>query len=298
MSLWRNRLSQLKWRFWWNGKASRAWLAHGEKPRGAAEQRMLAGLERDGIASCPLAELLGDAGLYPALAAEVARLEALQQEEIAEIRRSAGEKSAKKSFVFEVLGSRPELDPDSIFGRICLAEPILRITDAYLGLFAELRYVNVWRNFRTAAPPQRSQLWHRDRDDKRIIKAFVYLSEVGPGSGPLIYAPGTHSRGDIAAEPESFKEEGHGNRRSEDFQMAAVVPEKDWITCLAAKGTLVLCDTTGYHRGGLARDADRLALTFMYVSPAAECPTLIERIPAQNSARPSLAQEWAMGARF
>lgn len=295
MGALRHRLSQLKWRFWWNAAATRAWLLRGEKPRGPLEKRMARDLERDGVAVCQAAELLGDPGLVAALAAEVARIEGTRAEEIAAIRDRAGEKTARKSFLFEVLGSRPELDPDSIFGRICLAEPILRIAASYLGLFPELRYLNVWRNFRSAAPAQRSQLWHRDRDDKRMVKAFLYLSEVGPGSGPLIYAKGTHARGPITADPESFKEEGHGNARSEDDQMAKVVPEKDWIVCTVGAGTLVLCDTSGYHRGGLARDADRLALTFMYVSPAAECPTLLERKAANATAKASPAVAWALG---
>lgn len=290
----RSRLSQLKWRLWWNAAASRDWRRRGEQPAGELELRLVRQLERDGVASCKIEELTGDPSLLPALEAEVARLAAAQAGAIEEMRSGAGDKTAKKSFLYELLGIRPTFDPGSVFGRICLAEPILRVTGAYLGLFAELRYVNVWLNFRTDAPPQRSQLWHRDREDKRIVKLFLYLSDVGPGSGPLVYAPGTHSRGKIDQEPESFKERGHGNPRSEDPQMAAVVPAEKWITCTGSKGTLVLVDTTGYHRGGLAREHDRLLLSFMFVSPAAECPMLIERT-ADSAAIASPARQWALG---
>jgi hypothetical protein len=296
----RDRLALLKWRFWWNAAATRGWRRQGQKVQSPLEQRLLAGLERDGVASCQLEELCGDPALYSALEAEVARLLAEQAEAIEKMRATAGEKTAKKSFVYMLLGDRPRLDPASTLGRICLAEPLLRVVGAYLGLFGELRYLNVWLNFKTGAPPQRSQLWHRDRDDRRIVKGFLYLSEVGPGSGPLVYAPGTHSRGAIGAEPESFKEDGHGNNRSEDAQMAKVVPPEKWITCTGGKGRLVLVDTTGYHRGGLARDADRLLLAFMFVSPAAECPALIERMPQDEAAahldqKASPARAWALG---
>ncbi len=294
LSRLRHRLSQLKWRHWWNAPASRAYRRGGESPRGAVERRLARDLERDGIASCDFGELTGDPALFAALEAEVARLAAEQAPAIAEMRLSAGDRLAKKSFLYELLGKKPELDPASIFGRVCLAEPILRVAAAHLGLFGELRYVNVWLNFKSDAPAQRSQLWHRDREDKRIVKAFLYLSDVVPGSGPLVYAPGTHSRGEIDREPVSFKEEGHGNPRSEDPQMAAVVPEERWITCTAPKGTLVLADTTGYHRGGLARENDRLVLSFMFVSPAAECPMLIARKPDDDISA-SLARRWALG---
>lgn len=296
----RHTLALLKWRFWWNAAATRGWLRQRQPVHSPLEKRLLGDLERDGIASCQLDELCGDAALYPALEEEIRLLAAAQAAEIAEMRAKAGEKTAKKSFIYQMLGDRPRLDPASTLGRICLAEPLLRVVGGYLGLFGELRYLNVWLNFKTSAPAQRSQLWHRDRDDRRIVKGFLYLSEVGAGSGPLVYAPGTHSRGAISAEPESFKEEGHGNRRSEDAQMAAVVPADKWITCTGGKGKLVLVDTTGYHRGGLARDADRLVLAFMFVSPAAECPSLVERMPPDAAAahpdfEASPARAWALG---
>ena len=293
--LWYARLSQLKWRFWWNAAASRAWLRQGERVRGEVEQRLLNDLQRDGLAITTLDELYGDPGLFAELEAETARLAAAQAGMIAELRGRAGEKGAAKSYLHELLGARPVFDPDSVFGRICLAEPLLRVVDQYLGLFAELRYFNIWLNLRTDAPPQRSQLWHRDRDDQRIVKAFLYLSDVTAGCGPLTYAPGTHSRGPIQEEPESFKEEGHGNRRSHDEQMAAVVPAARWRTCVAPKGTLVLADTTGYHRGGLAREADRLLFTFMFVSATAECPTLLERKALDPPAAIPPARAWALG---
>jgi len=291
----RARLSLLKWQYWWNARATRAWWLTGSRVRGEAEKRMLRDLRRSGIAICPLAELCGDEGLFPLLDSEVARLLKEQALPIDEARQRAGEKLASKSFLYELLAPRPELDPESIFGRICLAAPMLRVVNQYFGLFTQLRYLSIWLNLRTDAPPQRSQLWHRDRDDQRIIKAFVYLSDVELGSGPLVYAPGTHSRGKVRAEPESFKEEGHGNLRSEDPQMAAVVAEKEWIVGTAPKGTLVLADTTGYHRGGLAREADRLVLSFMFVSPASEFKTAIERKPGiapSDSGDP--AWSWAL----
>lgn len=292
----RSYLGDLDWRFRKNGKAAAAWRKQGERVQGALEQQMLEELRRDGLTRTSLDALLGDGQLFAELEQEVGRLLAVQKDAIDQARVKAGEKTSKKSYLYEPLGPDPVFDPLSVYGRISLAPAILRVVNQYFGMFTELRYLGLWLNLPTDAPAQRSQLWHRDREDRKILKAFLYLSDVTPGSGALIYAPGTHKDGPVRAEPYAFKEKGHGNWRSEDEHMAAVVPPERWITCTAPKGTLVLADTAGYHRGGLAREGDRLLLTFMFVSGSAESgprlPRKNEEIPARTAPP---AEAWALG---
>jgi hypothetical protein len=136
-------------------------------------------------------------------------------------------------------------------------------------MYTELRFYNVWRNFKSNAPAMRSQLWHRDREDKGIIKVFLYLDDVDEGAGPFTYAPGTHLHGSIKTEPPSFLEgAARKNPRSTDDQMATVVPPEKWVKALGTKGTVIFADTAGYHKGGLARERDRILFNLMYVSPA------------------------------
>jgi hypothetical protein len=112
-------------------------------------------------------------------------------------------------------------------------------------------------------------LWHRDLDDRRIFKLFIYFTDVGEGDGPLIYAPSTHADGSVKRTPETFGEEGTSARRSNDVQMNAVVPKEKWIAATGPRGTAILVDTRGYHKGGYVREHDRVVYTCMFTSQAA-----------------------------
>ena len=260
------RLVSLKWQYYWNRHATLAQMRYGRAPQGESA-RLFADLKKDGIGVSSVESLLGDVSLLHELQSSVAKLEAEQTQEIDKARQSADLELEQKAFLYRPLGKEPAFDPGSIFLRIALRPEIVRVVNAYFGLFAELRYFSIWHSFASKAPARRSQLWHRDREDQRVVKGFIYLSDVEEGYGPFTYGRGTHDRGRLHREPESFKEAGHGNPRSTDEQMAEVLPRERWHQALGEPGTLILADTTGYHRGGLARLGDRLLFTFMFVSP-------------------------------
>ena len=134
------------------------------------------------------------AGEYFAeLAAAVETLEGEWAERVERARAEADDPLiGRKTFILELLGHRPELDPQSIFARFALQNEILRIANSYFGMFTQLRYYNVWHTLTTASPPRESQLWHYDRDDHLILKLFVYCSDVDEGAEAITYAPGTH----------------------------------------------------------------------------------------------------------
>jgi hypothetical protein len=128
-------------------------------------------------------------------------------------------------------------------------------------------------------------LWHRDPEDRAILKLFVYLVDVGEEKGPLCYAPGTHAFGEGRIRPDSkWLREGRSLvRRTDDTQMRAVLPSEQWITAIGPKGTVVLVDTRGYHKGGFVRRGERILYTSMYTSQASNFPDLFRRdspIPA------------------
>ena len=56
---------------------------------------------------------------------------------------------------------------------------MLALANAYMGMRSYLRAVDMWLNLPTGEPPKLSQLWHRDYDDIRNVKVFVYLTDVG-----------------------------------------------------------------------------------------------------------------------
>jgi len=102
-------------------------------------------------------------------------------------------------------------------------------------MYIRLRHYNVLHTITTSGRGSASQLWHRDQDDLHyILKVFVYLSDVDDGAGPFMYAAGTHFKKKLLREPTCFLEDGYVTR-SDDTQMAEVIPPKRWIKCVGAK---------------------------------------------------------------
>jgi hypothetical protein len=270
------RRSELPWRYGFNLAPSLAWRTQAGQATGETK-RVLTDLNRDGIALTSARALLGPQSLYQDLRSTVARMEEERAMELAAYRNTADDTSSlgSKTFIYQLLGERPVLDENSVFARFALQTKILDIVNAYFGMFTRLREYNVWHTFVTSVAARESQLWHRDREDRLILKVFVYLNDVDEGAGPFTYAPGTHAKGTIRQAPEAFNE--NGVWRSVDEQMARVVPQERWIKAVGPEGTIIFADTHGYHKGGHARLRDRLMYTSLFTSPASESRELMER---------------------
>jgi hypothetical protein len=144
-------------------------------------------------------------------------------------------------------------------------------------------------NYPTEAPPQISQLWHRDPEDLRLIKAFIYLVDVDDQCGPFTYIPRTHPFGAESASGQRFDKK----KRIADDRMGRVFPEASWRVCTGAANTMILADTLGYHRGGKPSVGRRILMTFTYTSgvPITERALSIDRMPDWIS---SDIQRWAV----
>ncbi|MBI2374202.1 MAG: CDP-glycerol glycerophosphotransferase family protein [Deltaproteobacteria bacterium] len=270
----KSRRYPLTWRFAHNLVDTLRFTARTDAPRGEAA-RVVADLRRDGVALSTLDELLGP-GSFDALAARVSRTEESRAPMIAAARDRAGELGSddEKTYALELLGRHPEFDPSSEFGRIATHPTIQQIADHYFGLPARLRYLNVWHTLASEREARDSQLWHRDREDLRILKVFVYLVDVDEGNGPFTYARTTHALGmRRATKPASFQQKGI--ERSTDQQLARTIPPELWLAATGKKGTVVLADTHGYHKGGFARTADRILFTCMFTSASSQSEELM-----------------------
>ena len=146
---------------------------------------------------------------------------------------------------------------------------LLDIVNAYLGLWAKLSYVDQWY---TAPKPKAndriaSQRWHRDYNDKHLLKVFLYMSDVDSGAGPFEYVSGSMIGGTRYADVfpwEIFGEDLYPPGGELERRIRAA----DSQLLTGPAGTLILCDTTGFHRGGFALERPRVMGVWNYVSPA------------------------------
>ena len=170
----------------------------------------------------------------------------------------------KTSFTKLLDQSPIDLNQPSPFLDVALHQPTLSIVNEYLGCYSQLADYNVWWNQPQSGDASYSQLWHRDFEDRSMIKMFIVLQELTNDNGPFHFARGTHSHGAHANRDAASEVDGMNAKRSTDEQMRGLVPEHEWVKVNGPPGTVFLADTNGYHKGGFVRTGDRLLFMMFY----------------------------------
>jgi hypothetical protein len=133
------------------------------------------------------------------------------------------------------------------------APEVLSLAGAYLGCCPTLSSVGLRWSFPSAAEASDVQRFHRDPDDWRFVKLFVYLTDVDENSGPHVYVQGSH-RTDIELRARSYDLA----RIERAFGPDAVQ------TVTGPRGTAFMADTAGIHMGRPPSDRPRLMLVAQY----------------------------------
>ena len=160
-----------------------------------------------------------------------------------------------------------ELAPDDPWLRIAISSRLLDVVNAYLGLWTKLTYCDQWYTVPVPAGAERtaSQNWHRDHVDRHLVKVFVYLSDVDAGAGPFEYVAGSTGEGPYASLWPWVPGEDHYPPPGELEQR---IPSSAIRTLTGPAGTMILCNTSGFHRGGFATESGRILWRYNYSSPA------------------------------
>jgi hypothetical protein len=115
--------------------------------------------------------------------------------------------------------------------------------------------------------------WHRDYNDQHLVKVFVYLSDVDEGTGPFEYVPGSAGDGPYAGD---WRWEPLSELYPSQAEFEQRIPESAVRTLTGPKGSMIFCNTSGFHRGGYVTEKLRELWVFHYVSPAG-LRSLVER---------------------
>ncbi|HHZ95156.1 MAG TPA: hypothetical protein EYN67_06295 [Flavobacteriales bacterium] len=140
------------------------------------------------------------------------------------------------------------------FMRLYTADIFLDLACGYLGTEPVLRNIAAWIH---AYTPQnlrdRSQRWHRDTEDNRILKIWMYYSDVTPQKGALEYVQNSRWGDKNNYIWPNYDKDGDcwPGAGYLDAAAAARIPDEDVIMAPGEVGTIVFGDTNGFHRGGL-----------------------------------------------
>ena len=129
------------------------------------------------------------------------------------------------------------------------------LAEAYLDAKPVLDTVNMWWTTAYSSRPDAAaaQLYHFDMDHVRWLKFFVYLTDMTPEAGPHCFVARSHRSGII---PRKFLSEGYA--RLSDADIAESFPARDVLEFLGMRGTIIVEDTRGLHKGKPALRGDRL----------------------------------------
>jgi len=146
-------------------------------------------------------------------------------------------------------------------------------------------WINIFTDIKNMALPK-SAYFHRDASGGDL-KAIIYLTDVTEANGPFTYSIGSHnisisifddytcetndssgfsstslsSRIKFAMLPKWLRQKGtFGNDLNDDSFLSKSIIDSAW-SITANKGSIVLFDTKGIHRGGMVREGERLVLT-------------------------------------
>jgi hypothetical protein len=145
-------------------------------------------------------------------------------------------------------------------------EKILQIVISYLGYIPELYEIYIEKTVPVGdASPEYSQNWHRDPEEKKTLKVFLYLSDVNSDCGPFTYILRSQPTGKSKLSKLYPQKLPHGSYPdAEDVKNS--VGDNSYLVATGEIGTLIFCDTAGLHRGGHATKHHRIMSTAHFPS--------------------------------
>jgi len=154
-----------------------------------------------------------------------------------------------------------------------LQQRLLDIVEHYLELPVAYDGLNL---FYTIADGRQigTRKWHRDREDRRMIKIAVYCNDVDEGGGPLQIL----RRGVIDPALEASFTYPVLSQESLEALLGRAPTAEEVITCTGRSGTVIFCDTASqYHRGKPALTSDRCAIFYNYFARIPRHPFFCDR---------------------
>lgn len=220
------------------------------------QKRIVKELKQDGIAVAHLDDFFPGQNLLSIL-----------QQYVKELRNATKGRKHGKSFLLALWEEYPVIDLSNPLIKLALTPAILDTVNAYLDLWSKLRIftLNITLPVNAGAEEVQSQRWHRDPEDKKTCKVFLYLNDVDEGAGPFNYVLRSQYGGRWR---KLFPQRPPKGVYPPEGAVERVVPQKDIKVLTGRAGTIIFCDTSGLHKGGYAAAKQRIMFTAGFNSEA------------------------------
>lgn len=138
---------------------------------------------------------------------------------------------------------------------------LLAVAQDYLGARPRADVLTMWWHtaFSNVPDSEAAQFFHFDMDRPKWLKVFIYLTDVGSDNGPHSFVAGSHRTGAI---PDHLLDKGYA--RLSDAEVAQAFASTDVLQFSAPRGSIIIEDTRGLHKGRHVEHADRLVLQLQF----------------------------------
>ncbi|MBI2055921.1 MAG: hypothetical protein HYT37_00890 [Candidatus Sungbacteria bacterium] len=270
-----------------NRKSRGFWNEHGRITQDNIGKTIVETLKKEGIAVTDVATLFPEMSFdemrrfafdtlkKPGIEQEIAEHEKMIQERVETGAVRAGKRKHVKDFIVEPWGSTgnnilPALD--NPFIKANLDDGLIQIVGSYLGLAPRFRAFSLRLTLTSpdGAKEYFSQRWHRDNEDKRLCKMFIYMTDVlDDADGPFKYIKESHAMGRYG---NVFPSRPPSSLYPDLGGVEKVIPADVVQTCFGRAGTVVLADTGGLHKGGYTTSKPRFMYTGTFFTDASVSP--------------------------
>ena len=241
------------------------------------QKKMVKEMKENGIAFTHLDELFPGRNLLPELQTYARNL------------MDDGQQRQKgKTYITDLLERMNVIDLDNPFIKLSLSPEVVAVANGYMDMGSKffmysLNVVSPVGN----ADPISSQRSHRDPEDKKLFKIFIYLNDVDQETGPFSYLLGSQFGGRWGGKFPQVPPQGYIDISEKAIERFGA---NNGIKIGTGKaGTIIFCDTAGIHRGGYAKSKQRIMFTGGFCSAASlwlpkfvyPNESIVEKLPDQ-----------------
>lgn len=135
------------------------------------------------------------------------------------------------------------------------------VAQDYFGSRPVLDIVGMWWTTHFSDKPDKAaaQYYHFDMDRIKWLKFFIYLTDVDASRGPHCYVSGSHKS---KALPNSILKKGYARLTDQEVEQA--FGKQRIVEFTAPRGTVIVEDTRGLHKGKNIENGDRLILQLQF----------------------------------
>ncbi|MFM7365996.1 MAG: phytanoyl-CoA dioxygenase [Cuspidothrix sp.] len=146
---------------------------------------------------------------------------------------------------------------------------LLNILENYIGLPVAYHGVQIRKDF-INKNQFKTMMWHRDSEDRRIVKIIIYLNDVDKEQGPFEYVPPAFTSGiNFYRLYQKIYNQG-----IDDESLHKIIPKSVWKSCTGSSGTVIIADTNRLLHHGTVRTKERSTLFFAYTANPPKRPGL------------------------